>query len=211
MPSVTRPPQHNRARRESVRAQVLEATERLLRQGESFTSLGVARIALEAGVSRSAFYTNFADKTELLLALTAASTESLFSAAFSWIHSELDDGVDELARTHMTTISVFRQHAAVLSAYVEVASYDTHVADFWTARINELVSGFAARIERGQEGGMFKRSLSPLTTASFIVLGTERVTTLHVRSDDGSGDEQLAYAIAEAVRAMLIADQAEAR
>lgn len=34
---------------------------------------------------------------------------------------------------------------------------------------------------------------------------------MHVRTDDGSGDEQLAYAIAEAVRAMLIADQPKAR
>ncbi|MEU6203817.1 helix-turn-helix domain-containing protein, partial [Micromonospora musae] len=62
MPSITRRRSGGSDRRLSVEAQILAATERLLAEGESFTELGVQRIAREAGVARSTFYMHFADK-----------------------------------------------------------------------------------------------------------------------------------------------------
>ena len=69
MPSITRKTASGRTRRDAVQAELLDAVERLLEAGESYTSLGVQRICDEAGVARSAFYTNFANKSELLLVL----------------------------------------------------------------------------------------------------------------------------------------------
>ncbi|MEU6204148.1 helix-turn-helix domain-containing protein, partial [Micromonospora musae] len=62
MPSITRRRSAAADRRLPVEAQILAATERLLGEGESFTELGVQRIAREAGVARSTFYMHFADK-----------------------------------------------------------------------------------------------------------------------------------------------------
>ena len=54
MPSVTRKPQAKRQeRREQIERRLLDATERLMRDGASFTELSVDRLATEAGMSRA--------------------------------------------------------------------------------------------------------------------------------------------------------------
>lgn len=201
---MTRSATQGRTRRGEVRGQVLATVERLLEQGESFTALGVGRIADEAGVARSAFYTHFADKADLLMTLTDSATDELFAAASAWIHSDLESGVEALARTQLHSIGVFRRHAAVLAAYAEVGAYDTDVAEFWASRIEKLIDEFAERIERGQAAGLIKPNLAPRSTAMFLVWGAERTTMRHVRVDDGSGDRALATEMAEAVWAMLM-------
>ena len=71
MPSVTRKPQAKRQeRREEIERQLLDATERLMAAGASFTELSVDRLATEAGISRASFYIYFEDKGHLLRRLT---------------------------------------------------------------------------------------------------------------------------------------------
>jgi AcrR family transcriptional regulator len=65
------------AKRAAIEAALLEATETLLAEGASFADLGVERIATQAGITRTAFYFYFADKRELLMALTADVNELL--------------------------------------------------------------------------------------------------------------------------------------
>ena len=63
MPSVTRKPQAKRQeRREQIERRLLDATERLMADGASFTELSVDRLATEAGISRASFYIYFEDK-----------------------------------------------------------------------------------------------------------------------------------------------------
>src|ERR1700751_5169373 len=67
MPSVTRKPQANREqgrqqRREQLERRLLDATERLMRDGASFTELSVDRLSTAAGMSRASFYIYFEDK-----------------------------------------------------------------------------------------------------------------------------------------------------
>ena len=45
---------------------LLDATERLMRDGASFTELSVDRLSTEAGISRASFYIYFEDKGHLL-------------------------------------------------------------------------------------------------------------------------------------------------
>ena len=67
MPSVTRKPQTKRQeRREQIERRLLDATERLMRDGASFTELSVDRLSSEAGMSRASFYIYFEDKGHLL-------------------------------------------------------------------------------------------------------------------------------------------------
>lgn len=61
MPSLTRKPQGHRSvgreqRREQMERRLLDATERLMRDGASFTELSVDRLSGEAGISRASFY-----------------------------------------------------------------------------------------------------------------------------------------------------------
>ena len=200
--SVTRPTA-NRARRDAVYNQVVEAVERLLKQGESFTSLGIGRISVEAGVARSAFYKNFADKIQLLTAVTEHATRELFTASEAWIQSPEGLGTNALHATLMEAIGIFREHAAVLTAYREVASYDPEVAEFWTSRIEKLVIAMREKIASGQHAGAIRAALEPRTTAEFAVWGAERAIARHVATTPAATDQQFAHDLALAVGAML--------
>src|ERR1700749_4566064 len=89
MPSVTRSPQANREharqqRREQMEQRLLDATERLMRDGASFTELSVDRLSTEAGISRASFYIYFEDKGHLLRRLTTEVFAELASAGERW-------------------------------------------------------------------------------------------------------------------------------
>ena len=56
---------------------LLDATERLMRDGASFTELSVDRLATEAGISRASFYIYFEDKGHLLRRLASQVFDDL--------------------------------------------------------------------------------------------------------------------------------------
>src|SRR5271154_1701712 len=85
MPSVTRKPQAKRQeRREQIERRLLDATERLMRDGASFTELSVDRLSGEAGISRASFYIYFEDKGHLLRRLAGQVFGELGAAAERW-------------------------------------------------------------------------------------------------------------------------------
>src|SRR6202051_2917029 len=85
MPSVTRKPQANREqRREQLKRRLLDATERLMRDGASFTELSVDRLSTEAGISRASFYIYFEDKGHLLRRLAGQVFADLAESADRW-------------------------------------------------------------------------------------------------------------------------------
>src|SRR6201998_4239088 len=89
MPSVTRKPQANREqgrqqRREQLERQLLDATERLMRDGATFTELSVDRLSSEAGISRASFYIYFEDKGHLLRRLASQVFADLADSADRW-------------------------------------------------------------------------------------------------------------------------------
>src|ERR1700746_2579643 len=89
MPSITRKPQANRGqgrqqRREKMERRLLDATERLMRDGASFTELSVDRLSTEAGISRASFYVYFEDKGHLLRRLAGQVFADLADSADRW-------------------------------------------------------------------------------------------------------------------------------
>src|SRR5687767_10175842 len=101
MPSITR--RAGRAGRPaSAEADILAATTRLLDGGRSFTEIGIQEICTEAAVARSTFYSNFRDKTDLLVRLAGDVMGSTFDLTTAWSPKS---GVDALAAAflHVTT------------------------------------------------------------------------------------------------------------
>src|ERR1700749_4840886 len=89
MPSVTRKPpvkreQARQQRREQMERQLLDATERLMRDGASFTELRVDGLSTEAGISRASFYIYFEDKGHLLRRLAGQVFADLAESADRW-------------------------------------------------------------------------------------------------------------------------------
>src|SRR5271169_3221789 len=89
MPSVTRKPlaqrEHARQqRREQMERRLLDATERLMRDGASYTELSVDRLSTEAGISRASFYIYFEDKGHLLRRLAGQVFADLADTGERW-------------------------------------------------------------------------------------------------------------------------------
>src|SRR3954449_2427509 len=136
-------------KRQAVEAAVLRATEELLRDGSSFADLNVERIATRAGIKRTAFYFYFRDKRELLMRLTAEVSEELYGVAASWFAG--DD--EQLAAALRQIGELYREHAALLRAVVEVSTYDEEVATFWRGLVGRFVDAPKKRLRRAGPRG----------------------------------------------------------
>jgi TetR/AcrR family transcriptional regulator, ethionamide resistance regulator len=198
VPSVTRKPQASRQeRRERIEGQLLEATDRLMAEGASFTELSVDRLATEAGISRASFYIYFEDKGDLLRRLATRVFADLADAAERWWGvSERRDPADVLAA--MTGIvASYRRHQPLLIALNEMAAYDPLVGATYT----EILTGIAARmtvvIEQGQRDGAIRPTLSAATTASTLTWMVERACQQNLPSRPTSYDTELARTLTE--------------
>jgi TetR/AcrR family transcriptional regulator, ethionamide resistance regulator len=191
----TRKVSSGRTRRNGVTRDVIDATVRCLSAGESVTSLGIQRICEEAGVARSAFYKNFADKTDLLRRVVADATADLFDTACAWAAGS--GGRESMVTAHWNTVRVWREHAPLLRAYFEVAAYHPELAAIWDDRMKTVVTVMKERISTGQQDGSVPDDLDAQTVAEFIVYGFERLTAQHIAAAPASADKAFARSISE--------------
>jgi AcrR family transcriptional regulator len=201
VPSVTRrTSKHARTRRGAAEQQILDATEALLAEGESFTALGIGRIADHAGVSRSSFYLHFPDKTALLLRMTETATSTLFAAAEGWV-GDPDHDLAGLVATCEQMVAEYRRHAPLLTAFAEVAGYEPVVDAFWRDRIAAFIAMLERRMRRDRDAGLLPADLDAATAAQFLAWGVERTVAQHVSAHPGSArrDRRLAAGMAAAI------------
>lgn len=204
MPSVTRRPQASRQeRRERIEGQLLDATDRLMAEGASFTELSVDRLATEAGISRASFYIYFEDKGDLLRRLATRVFADLSDAAERWWSvSGRRDPADVLAAMSGIVAS-YRRHQPLLIALGEMAAYDPLVGATYT----EILTGIAARmtvvVEQGQRDGTIRATLPAATTASTLTWMVERACQQNLPSQPASYDAELARTLTEITWAAL--------
>ena len=199
MPSVTRKAKSGPARREAAETNVLEAVERLLVEGFSYTELGVQQMAEAAGISRSTFYVHFTDKNDLLVRLTRASTAELFAAADAWMVRTYEEGVGPLEEALAEVCAQRRTHSAALNALAEVAGYDPAIGEFWRAQIDAFVDRFARRLSADTRAGHTAPGLDARSTAVFLTWGVERAFEQQMLTGKPSGDAKLVRATARSM------------
>ena len=115
MPSVTRKPQARREqtrqqRREHMERRLMDATERLMRDGASFTELSVDRLSTEAGVSRASFYIYFEDKGHLLRRLAGQVFADLADSAERWWSVAGRHDPEDVRAAMAALIESYRRH-----------------------------------------------------------------------------------------------------
>lgn len=204
MPSVTRRPQTKRQeRREQIERRLLEATERLMRDGASFTELSVDRLATEAGMSRANFYVYFEEKGDLLRRLAGQVFGDLADGAERWWSVAWRHNPEDVRAAMAAIIASYRRHQPVLVALNEMAAYDPLVA----ATYRDLLTGISARltqvIEDGQADGSIRRQLPAATTASVLSWMVERACQQNLPTKPASYDVELATTLTEIVWAAL--------
>jgi TetR/AcrR family transcriptional regulator, ethionamide resistance regulator len=200
MPSVTRKPQiKRRERRELIERRLLEATERLMRDGASFTELSVDRLSTEAGMSRATFYIYFEDKGDLLRRMAGQVFGDLANGAERWWSVAWRHDPDDMRAAIADIIASYRRHQPVLVALNEMAAYDSLVA----ATYRDLLTGISARlthvIQDGQADASIRHELPAATTASALTWMVERACQQNLPTKPLTYDAELATTLSEIV------------
>ncbi|MCW2591569.1 MAG: TetR family transcriptional regulator [Mycobacterium sp.] len=200
MPSITRKPQAKRQeRREQIERQLLDATERLMADGASFTELSVDRLATEAGISRASFYIYFQDKGDLLSRLTGQVFADLANAAdLWWSVSRRRDPADVRAAMDGLVAS-YRRHQPLLVALSEMAAYDPQVGTTYREILTAIAGRLAAVIEEGQADGFIRPELSAATAASTLTWMAERTCQQNLPGRPESYDAEMAATLTQIV------------
>jgi AcrR family transcriptional regulator len=200
VPSITRKPQAKRQeRREQIERQLLDATERLMADGASFTELSVDRLATEAGISRASFYIYFQDKGDLLSRLTGQVFADLANAAdLWWSVSRRRDPADVRAAMDGLVAS-YRRHQPLLVALSEMAAYDPLVGTTYREILTAIAGRLAAVIEEGQADGFIRPELSAATAASTLTWMAERTCQQNLPGRPESYDAEMAATLTQIV------------
>jgi len=204
MPSVTRKPQARREhtrqqRREQIERRLLDATERLMHDGASFTELSVHRLSTEAGISRASFYVYFEDKGHLLRRLAGQVFGDLTSGAERWWGVAWRHDPDDVRAAMAGIIESYRRHQSVLVALNEMAAYDPPTAETYRELLTAISQRMTRVIEDGQADGSIRRELPAATTASALVWMVERACQQNLPVKPRDYDTELAATLAEII------------
>lgn len=188
MPSVTRKSHTARAeRRDELRRELLEAVERLIGAGESFTEISVEQLVAEVGISRTTFYVYFADKGEVLAAWFAEIAGELSEVLSAWWELDADSSREDLRGAIEHAMRVYRPHAALMAAAFDTASYDPAVRELTEAFIDGYIASMREHIRKGQQAGFVDPALPADDVAVWLIWMAER--GFHVILIDASGAE----------------------
>lgn len=204
MPSVTRRPQGRREqgrqqRREQLERRLLDATERLMREGASFTELSVDRLSSEAGISRASFYIYFEDKGHLLRRLAGQVFADLTERADGWWSVAWRHDPGDVLAAITNIIAGYRRHQAVLVALNEMAAYDPLTAQTYRDLLTGISQQFTRVIEDGQADGSVRAELPATTTASALTWMVERACQQNLPTAAPDYDAELADSLAQII------------
>jgi len=160
-PAVRKNRKQGQARRDELRAAVMETVERHLRSGVSFADLNVADVARECGISRSTFYAYFVDKTNLLGTWYEEFNHGLLSVARQWWALDASVTRAELAGVLTDILEAYRPHPELLAATHEAIGLDERVREAVEVAMQQYIDGLRAHIESGQRDGFVDPTLPP--------------------------------------------------
>jgi AcrR family transcriptional regulator len=204
MPSVTRKAQANREpgrqqRREQMERRLLDATERLMRDGASFTELSVDRLSSEAGISRASFYIYFEDKGHLLRRLAGQVFADLADSADRWWSMAWRHDPEDVRAGIGGIIENYRRHQPALVALNEMAGYDPLVGATYRNLLTAITGRVARVIEDGQADGSIRPELPATATASALTWMVERACQQNLPTAPGTYDAELTEAMTQII------------
>ena len=126
--------------------QILDAAEELL-AANAYTDLTIGDIAEAAGITRGALYFYFASKQDVFIALVARTVQLLQEK--SWKALTDTAPVDEVIASAMErTAQLWREHAVVMRAAVDLGSSVPEIDRLWTSTAEAFSEAIAAVLNR---------------------------------------------------------------
>ena len=121
---------------------LVEAFERLLARGESFTTISVEELAREAGMARATFYLHCRNKGQLVSHAMQAVQLQLKTAARARLKKSGSYGRAEFQAFMREVVEILFRHRHAIWAMNEVSAYDPQVqavfAEFMDHRTREI-------------------------------------------------------------------------
>jgi AcrR family transcriptional regulator len=200
MRSVTR--QRSAAPEEASSAtidRIVEAFERLLSGGESFTTISVEELAREAGIGRATFYLHFRNKGELVSHLMQRFSSELRAAALAALHKKQKFGRAEFRAFMREVVEINFRHHASMRAMVEVAAYDATVAKRFQEFLKSQTADTRLVMAKLKESGHAHPEATPIL-ADILFWTTERTCAqLMTRDATPEKRQQIADALTHVV------------
>jgi AcrR family transcriptional regulator len=150
------------------RAALLEALEELLAQ-RSLSEIGIADIALAAGVSRSAFYFYFPSKAAAVAASMADIYDEVAEAGSPWLAGDSGTPLERLTASFEKVAELWHGRAALLTAMLDAVGTDSEVRDMWDAWVQGFVDQTAVRISAERAAGLARDGVDPQALATVLV------------------------------------------
>lgn len=194
MASITRIKKTSRIDQKArVTALLLEATQRLIAGGGSFTGLSVEKLSREAGIARSTYYLYFKDKGQLIQELGLMMAAELLQTLQRWWDLSSRVTLPQLRRAMLETFKVYRRYQAIFASLAEAASYDPEVRAAFDELLQAMTRNAHAGLLEGKRRGTIHQDVSDATYMSLVWM-TERVAYHRVRNG-GEADLRRAAAI----------------
>jgi len=172
----------HRRKREQAREEVLRAALRLADEGP-FHDVTIEQIARAAGLSRSAFYTHFSDKHDLLLAALREVAEELRRESEGWWDGD-GPPAERVRQAIAGVVSVYAEHASLLRVATEVSTYDDEVRALWASVMERFVAATADHIRSEQRAGLIPEILEARPTAEGLVWMVERCCYVYLSAGE---------------------------
>jgi AcrR family transcriptional regulator len=185
------PRKQGQARRDELRATVLEAVERHLRAGARYADLNVIDVVKEVGISRSTFYAYFIDKPTLLRTWYAEFHGALQEAAEEWWSLDGTATRADLKRALGRVMAATRSHPELLAATHDAIGTDERVRDAVRDAMQVYIDRTREHIEAGQAAGFVDPSLPPAETAHWLQWMAERALHMMGRRSGNDLDRML--------------------
>jgi len=164
-------------------ALLLEATERLLAKGRSFTQLSVETLCREAGIGRSTYYVYFRDKGHLLRKIIEPLRHELLEGSRTWWRVASHATEAQLREAMIETLHVYRRHRVVFVALAETASYDKDADEALTSLHLAYARRLLKAIEPGRKTGFVRDDIDE-AMALALVWTCERISYRMARGDE---------------------------
>lgn len=199
MASITRTKKTNRIDQKArITALLLDATQRLIAGGSSFTGLSVEKLSREAGIARSTYYLYFKDKGQLIQELGLVMTAELLQTLQRWWDISSQVTLPQLRRAMLETLKVYRRYQAIFASLAEAASYDPEVRAAFDQLLQAMTRNALEALLEGKRRGTIHKDVTDATYMSLVWM-TERVAYHRVRNGSEGDLRQAARVLSDII------------
>jgi AcrR family transcriptional regulator len=158
-------PATERGRR--TRAALLAAAREVFTR-DGFLATTTTTIAKAAGVANGSFYTHFADKYEIFVALYQELRDEMLHPGIHHARGDHDDPVATIAEATRAYLESYRANAGLMRVFEQVAAIDDRFLELRLERARAFEERNVRSIRRLQREGRADPSLDPELTAGAL-------------------------------------------